>query len=329
MIVLRTLFRLCRWGLAAMGLLALLLVGSIAVPLSGPPMLESVSRAARAVDRSDMPVASQFQARDGTALSVRHYPARAVGVTQIAVLVHGSSGSSPSIHALARALAEHGVETYSPDIRGHGLSGTRGDIGYAGQLQDDLADLVGFIRRSHPSAPLVLIGHSAGGGFALRMAGSPIQDLFVRTVLLAPYLGYRAPTNFPDSGGWARGDLPRFIGLSVLRRLEIPWAESLPTLAFAVPPHSEQVLAATYSYRLMRDFAASQDFRDDLAAARHPVAIFSGADDELMISAKYQDAVGDRVPVRIVPGVDHMGIVSDSAAVSAIANDVAKVGASS
>ena len=35
-----------------------------------------------------------------------------------------------------------GCETYAVDIRGHGGSGTRGDITYIGQLEDDLADLV-------------------------------------------------------------------------------------------------------------------------------------------------------------------------------------------
>ncbi len=73
--------------------------------------------------------------------------------------------------------------------------GTRGDIAYIGQLEDDLADLVGEIRKTDPTAPLTLIGHSAGGGFALRVAASPIQNLFARTVLLAPYLGYDAPSS--------------------------------------------------------------------------------------------------------------------------------------
>ena len=118
------------------------------------------------------------------------------------------------MHALAEALAAHGVETYAPDIRGHGGSGTRGDIGYLGQLEDDLADFVAVVRKTAPSAPLTLLGHSAGGGFALRVASSPIKDLFARTVLLAPYLGYDAPTNRPNSGGWASADIPRFFALA-------------------------------------------------------------------------------------------------------------------
>jgi hypothetical protein len=60
-----------------------------------------------------------------------------------------------------------------------------------------------------------------------------------------------------------------------------------------------------------------------------PVTLFAGAADELMVPGRYKDAVGSRVPVRLIDGVNHMGIVSDPAAVSAIADDVAKAGSGS
>ncbi len=326
----RRLVQAMSWALAAIGLVAVLLVGLIAWPLTQPPELASISAARKAIDLSQLPAPDRFQARDGTDLAYRHYAAATPATDRIAIVVHGSAGSSRgAISVLCRALAARGVETYAVDMRGHGGSGTRGDIAYLGQLEDDLADLVGIIRRDHPSAPLVLVGHSSGGGFALRVAGSPIQGLFTRTVLLAPYLGYDAPTSRPNSGGWASADIPRFLALSVLHRLGLPWAESLPTLALAVPPNSARTATSIYSYRLMRNFAVSRDFRQDLAAATRPVAIFAGAADELMFSDKYRDAVGPRASVKIIDGVNHMGIVSDPAAVSVIADDVAKPDASS
>lgn len=316
------------WSAAAIGLASLLLVGLIAWPVRQPPELTSISAYRKSMNFSALPELTRFQARDGTELAYRHYPAQTPATGRIAVVVHGSSGSSQgAIHALALALAARGVQTYAVDIRGHGASGNRGDIAYLGQLEDDMADLVTEIRKADPTAPLTLIGHSSGGGFALRIAGSPIQNLFTRTVLLAPYLGYDAPSSRPNSG-WADPDIPRFIALSVLRRLGMPWAESLPAIAFAVPPNSSQRLTATYSYRLMRNFAAS-DYRVDLAAATKPVTIFSGASDELIDPKKFGETVGDRATVRIIEGVDHMGIISKPAAVSVIADDVATTGASS
>jgi alpha-beta hydrolase superfamily lysophospholipase len=322
-------FRVILWGFAAMGLVTLLLAVLIATPIKRPPELTSVSKTAGAVDRSDMPDLERFHARDGTELAYRRYPAGSPPSGQIAVVVHGSSGSSIAVHALAKALAARGVDTYAPDIRGHGASGTRGDIAYIGQLEDDLADFVGEIRKTAPVAPLTLIGHSSGGGFALRVAGSPIQNLFVRTVLLAPYLGYDAPSSREDAGGWASPDIPRFLGLSLLHRLGIVCCESLPTIAFAVAANSSAILASTYSYRLMRNFGSSASYRDDLAAAGKPVSVFAGAADELMFPDKYRDAVGARAPVRLIEGVNHMGMISDPAAISVIAEDVAKAGSGS
>jgi len=318
--------KLLLWTLSIVGALALLLAAMIAAPLSRLPELASVSKTARSVDRSTMPPLQRFSARDGTQLAYRHYPARGPASGKVAILVHGSSGSSPAVHALADALAARGVETYAPDIRGHGGSGTRGDIAYMGQLENDLEDLVTVVRKTWPNEPLTLLGHSAGGGFALRVANSPAADKFARTVLLAPYLGYDAPTNRPDSGGWASAGIPRILGLTALRRLGIDCCEALPTLAFAVPPNSEQILAPTYSYRLMRNFA-TRGYRSDFAAARGPLTLISGADDELMLADKYADAVhaiAPSVEVRLIGGVDHMGIVSDARAVEAVADDVAK-----
>ncbi|MCL8485739.1 MULTISPECIES: alpha/beta hydrolase [Bradyrhizobium] len=305
--------------------MALVLGGMIATPLVHPPELKSISETVGRVDRSTMPALQRFSARDGTELAYRHYPARATPVGKIAILVHGSSGSSVAVHALADGLAAHGIDTFAPDIRGHGGSGTRGDIGYLGQLEDDLADLVTEVRKSVPAQPIVLLGHSAGGGFALRAASAPIQDLFARTILLSPYLGYDAPTNRDNSGGWASPDIPRILALGLLSRIGASCCEALPALAFAVRPNSEKYVASTYSYRLLRNFA-TRGYKPDLTAAKHPVTLIAGADDELMQADKYADAVhavAPAVDVRLIPGVNHMEIVSAPQAVSAIAEDVA------
>jgi pimeloyl-ACP methyl ester carboxylesterase len=316
-----------KWLLCGIGAVAVLITALVAAPLTQLPELRSISETARAVDRSTMPRFELFQARDGTELAYRHYPARGTNVGRVAVLVHGSSGSSPSIHALADALAARGVESYAVDMRGHGASGTRGDIRYVGQLEDDLADFVAVVRKTNPTAPLTLLGHSAGGGFALRVAGSPIQSLFARTVLLAPYLGYDAPTNRP-SGGWASADIPRILALQALRKVGIDCCEALPTLAFAVPSDSGKILVPAYTERLRRNFG-TRGYRIDLAAATRPLTIFCGADDELMIADKYAEAVSGITPavdVKLIDGINHMGIVSTPKAVSAIADDVATRG---
>jgi pimeloyl-ACP methyl ester carboxylesterase len=169
---------------------------------------------------------------------------------------------------------------------------------------------------------VTLLGHSSGGAFALRVAASPVGNGFERTVMIAPYLGWDAPTTRPDSGGWARADVPRVVALMVLGRLGFHGADALPALAFAVHADAApRFLTPRYSYRLMRNFATG-DFRADIRAARTPLALVAAGDDELMVSERYQAAVGPAVPVRVIAGVNHMAVVSAPEAVSAIAADV-------
>ena len=311
--------------LALIGLGALALGGLIAAPLSHPPLLASIQTTARAADRSGMPPVSRFKARDGAELAYRYYAPKGPSAGRIAILAHGSSALGAAMHTLAAALAEQGVAAYAPDMRGHGQSGPRGDIAYIGQLEDDLADLTALIRKSDASSPITLIGHSAGGGFALRVAASPIQDLFARTILLAPYLGYDAPTSRENSGGWASPDIARIIGISVLERLGIGCCGGLPVLAFAVGPDAKE-LTGVYSYRMLKNYAVHGDYRADLAAATRPITIYSGAEDELMFADEYADAMrgaGAKPDVRLIADLNHMAIVSDAGAVARIAADVA------
>ena len=328
--LLKSVLNLLKWALVAVGAGALALAALVATPLEAPPELHSVSDSRKGVDFSTLPAIERFQARDGTWLGFRHYEPSGPATGRGAVFIHGSSGSSGTVnHALTAALAAHGVETWALDVRGHGASGARGDIGYVGQLEDDLIDFVAYLRKTAPDLPLTLIGHSAGAGFALRVAATPImQDMFVRTVLLAPYLGQDAPTNKPHSGGWANADVPRILGLVALRKLGIDCCEHLRTLAFAVPPSSEKLLVPAYSDRLMRNFA-TRGYRTDVPATTRPLTIFAGAEDEMMIADKYAEAVQALKPsvdVKVLEGINHMGIVTNPKAVSAIAEDVATRG---
>lgn len=320
-----------KWALCAVGGVALILAAMIATPLERPPEMRSVSDSAKGIDWTTLPALERFQARDGTWIGFRHYAPIGAATGRGAIFIHGSSGSSGTVnHALTHAIASRGVETWALDIRGHGGSGTRGDIGYVGQLEDDLVDFVAELRKSAPDLPLTLIGHSAGAGFSLRVAATPImQDMFVRTVLLAPYLGYDAPTNKPRAGGWANFDLPRFLGLATLRKLGIDCCAQLPVLALAVPASSAKYLVSTYSDRLTRNFA-TRGYRVDLPAVTHPITIFGGAEDEMMISDKYAEvvqAIKQSVDVKIIDGINHMGIVTNPKAIAIIADDVATRGA--
>jgi pimeloyl-ACP methyl ester carboxylesterase len=306
---------------AGAGLFGLALVGLIAQPVRQPPTLASVQKGALAINAAGPPAPlSRFQARDGTELAYRLYPARNGVTERVAILVHGSSGTAMAMNAVALALAEAGIVAVAIDARGHGASGGRGDIGYAGQLDDDLRDLVAELRLKYPAAPLALVGHSSGGGFVLRIAASPVGALFDRFVLVSPFLGAFAPTTRAADGvgRWAEADVPRIIGLRILESLGIDWADSLPVIGFAVAPGAEKYVTARYSQRLLTNFGPPRDWQGAFKAIAAPVALIAGENDELMDAGKYASAVGAQTEVTLVPGVDHMGAIYQPAALTAI-----------
>ncbi len=225
---------------------------------------------------SDLPPQQRLPARDGTLLAYREYPSSA---RRVLIAVHGSSSEGKDLHLLAEALSGSGIAVvHAPDIRGHGASGHHGDIGYLGQLEDDMAILLARVKSQHPGLP-VESGFSSGGGFALRVAGGPVGDGFAGFVLVSPYLAYDAPTARPGSGGWARPSVPRIIGLTVLHRLGITAFEGLPVVRFAVAAGAEAVVTPWYSYRLQSNFQPHRDYGSDLRRAvsgDRPLAVLVG-----------------------------------------------------
>ena len=200
------LFDLLLWLLALVGVAAIALAVLLSRPLKPPPPLASILDGALRIEVDGLPELSRFQARDGTWLAYRRYSSAAGASDRTILLAHGSAGGSAQMNAIARGLANSGLEAVAVDFRGHGASGTRGDVAYAGQLDDDLVDLIDELRTSQPASevrvrrPLLRRRLSDSG-----VASGPLGGAFERFVLLAPYLGYRAPTTGSAAGAglWA------------------------------------------------------------------------------------------------------------------------------
>ena len=256
--------------LALLGVAAVATVVLLSRPLKPPPPLASILDGALQIDPGGLPELSRFQARDGTWLAYRRYPARHGAKGRTALLAHGSAGASAQMNAIATGLANAGIEAIAMDFRGHGASGTRGDVAYNGQLDDDLADLLTDLRRTSPDAKIAFVGHSSGGGYGLRVAAGPLGATFDRFVLLAPYLGHRAPTvRLAEAAkGWATADVPRIIAISILAGLGIEWPQALPVLGFATGPDSKKFVTDQYTFRLMASYAAPDDWQGAFRSAR-------------------------------------------------------------
>ncbi|MCA0871303.1 alpha/beta hydrolase [Seohaeicola saemankumensis] len=255
--------------------------------------------------------------RDGYGLQVRDYP----GAGPLVIMVHGSGWNGLQFDGLAPALRAH---VLVPDLRGHGAKpGRRGDVDYIGQFEDDLADLIAAYRL--PGQKLVLVGHSSGGGLVVRFAGGPHGEMVDAAVLLAPFLKHDAPVTRPNSGGWARVQVRRLIGLSVLNTLRIRALNHLPVISFNMPdvvldgPLGD--LATTrYSYRLNVSYAPRSDYLRDVAALP-PFLLLAGAEDEAFVAEGYTPLMSqetDKGRYIVVPAQSHLSIVDADATRAAI-----------
>jgi pimeloyl-ACP methyl ester carboxylesterase len=314
--------RVAALALAGFGAVALTLIFMLSRPLPVPRTLDSIADGALQIDRSQMPAPVRFQARDGTELAYRIYPAPGA---RVAILVHGSSADGRAMAGLAADLAAAGVTAVTPDMRGHGGSGARGDIGYIGQLEDDLEDLTAHLRKERPQARFQLAGHSSGGGFVLRAAGGRLGEAFERYVLAAPFLGYFSPTTRNDpKAQWAYPSLARIIAQRALARMGLDWAQSQPVIGFAVRPGAQTLLTSRYSYRLLVNFGPPDDHKTAFQPVKRPMTIFVGDRDELFDSAQYESAAQGKADVRILKGRDHMSVYVEQGARAEIVAALAK-----
>ncbi len=307
--------------LITLPLVTLLLLAALgaAIAFGGPgepaPMT-SINDPFKGIDYSDLPALSRYSARDGAALAYRVYAPQGMPRGSV-VLVHGSSASSRSLHVLARAVAESGLSAYALDMRGHGDSGSKGQIAYVGQLDDDLED---FMRSVQPARPATLAGFSAGGGFALRVAAGERQTLFDQYLLLSPFIGQDAPTYRPDSGGWVSVGIPRIVALSLLDAVGVHALASLPVTRFALNEQGKLMLTPYYSYALATNFRPRADWRASIRSATQPMRLLAGQQDEAFFAERYAglfQAEGKDVPVTLLPGIGHVALTLDPLAVRA------------
>lgn len=303
--------------IAAVLFVALLLVIALGGPGEAPSPMASIGDPFRNVDFSDLPKPSSFTARDSIKLAYRTYPASGEAVKGSVVLVHGSSASSSSMHPMAKGFAAAGYTAYALDIRGHGESGSKGHIAYLGQLEDDLGD---FVHSTKLPQPCTLVGFSSGGGFVLRFAGGPRQELFSNYLLLSPWISQDAPTLRPGNGGWATVGVPRIIAISVLNTWGLHAFDDLPVVRFAIDEKDRDVLTSQYSFALAQNFRPQRDYVGNIRAIKKSFAVLAGQNDEVSYADRFAavfKAAGKDIPVTILPGIDHISLTLDPVAIQA------------
>jgi alpha-beta hydrolase superfamily lysophospholipase len=218
----------------------------------------------------------QFTDDDGVAITYYSWPfERPRALVQVA---HGVGEHARRYTALAEALNAAGYAVYADDHRGHGQTGLdqwSGDASRLGRLGPgglraavrDVHQFSTVIRRQHPDAPLVLLGHS-WGSFMAQMIANRHADDYAALVLSGS--AYRM------LGSLNGGDLNA----------------------------RHRHLGTTGMEWLSRDPAVSQAFIDDPLTTVTPLAKLFGVADTLRILGRPARHLPARLPVLIQAGDD-------------------------
>jgi len=266
------------------------------------------------------PAPQIYTSRDGATLSYREFSGS--GET-VLILLHGSGTEGRYLSPLADFLQQTlNATVLVPDLRGHGFSklGTPGDLDHLSQLEHDIEDLLLKSKSEHPNKRFYLIGHSSGGGLALKVAANQHPG-FAGYVLLAPFLGYNAPTIKPVSKHWVNVHLTRYAGISMLNRVGIDALNHKTVMVFGRPLLVEDDLqVSSYSYRMSQAFSPV-NYTAELQAVDKPLLLLIGQEDEAFVADAFTTVLDSHAPnaqLKVLQGIKHLNIVTHESTYSAL-----------
>jgi non-heme chloroperoxidase len=314
-------FLACIAGLFVAGLVtAIVLVAGPEPPMPAPKDVFDFTSFRNPPTEIDPPSLRRYPARDGEQLAYRFYDSTS---DRILIFIHGSSYHGGGYHALAAALSLAGVaKVVLPNLRGHYMSGRRrGDVDYIGQYEDDLDDLIKFLRAENLSGPITLGGHSSGGGLPIRFAGGAYAGEVSSYLLLAPIIPLSNAIRNGDAGGWAIVNWKRLYGLLALNAIGIHGFNGLPIVAFNKPAKFwDGTETLSYSYRLNASYLPRRNYHTDIRALAPHTLVLVGQNDEAIDPAALRTLMAADAPqaeMKILSGINHFGIFSDPAALAA------------
>lgn len=260
-------------------------------------------------------VGHYFSVRDGHKIFAYQFPKESPNTI---LLIHGVKSDASDYLKTGQMLQEAtNTDVYAIDLRGHGKSyGKSGDVNYINQYADDLADIVGSIRKNKPNGKIILVGHSMGGGIILRYAMTNYEEKVDAYLLLAPLIGHNSPA-LPqgrvteNDGGepFMKIHIGRIIGLKMMNEIIRHDQDSLPVLFFNLPKGTP---LRTYTYRANISMAPI-DYAKGLKAVKVPMLVLTGSEDETFNAKALKKAVLEhgKGKVHIVKGASHEGILTN------------------
>ncbi|MEM9763391.1 MAG: alpha/beta fold hydrolase [Pseudomonadota bacterium] len=272
-----------------------LLLGACA---AGGPLPAAAPGEALVGDRAP-DVVLDLPASDGTPLPTTRWAPE--GPPEAVILaLHGFGDYGASTYAAAAAhWSAAGILTYAPDQRGFGRGPTRGRWPGAEGLAADAVAMAQHLLGRHPDLPIIVVGHSMGGGVALAAADPRRADGGLGVdglVLAAPAIwGGQALNPLHRLAAWSAAFVVpdrRFSGEGVVRIQASDNIEALRALGrdpyYLGRPSARELLG------LVRVTDAAAGAAD---AVRTPSLLLLGEKDQIVPLAR-TETVFDRLPGR-------------------------------
>jgi len=285
---------------------------------------------AAAVSQSDAGEVRErvFKVRDGAKIAARIHGAD--GLPSL-LIIHGVASQAKDMDAMAALLVKSvKLRVVAIDMRGHGRSsGTRWQLEHVGQFEEDVSDIIRQIRDEAPDMPVILAGHSMGGGITTRYSLASNATPADGFLLLTPLLGGDSPsmkkveTPTAEAAGNPAAEspvifrTPRMIGVIMLHSIGITAFDKLPIMLFNHPDRPSYGFAALAS---MQPNAPS-DYRVALKAISKPLLLIAGTKDEYFEASTFPDIIsqnsnGEAV---LIDGATHKDVLTDARSIDKIA----------
>jgi acylglycerol lipase len=251
------------------------------------------ARYAPLADPAIVPNAIETPAGDRLGLTV--WPAE--GPTRAVILaLHGFGDTGVRTYGGAAPYwTSRGIAVYAPDQRGFGLNPSRQRWPGADILIDDAVAIAATLRRAHPGVPLVVVGHSMGGGVALAAAARGLDADAL--VLAGPAIaGGGALSPAMRAGGWAIATVApdrRWTGDGLVSITPTDNRDALAAAAGDPARFDNPSSRELYGLVHVMDRAAEAAPRVTL-----PTLTLMGSHDEILRPAQVR-TVHDRIPGRV------------------------------
>ena len=261
-----------------------------------------------------------FSARDKKELFYRLIKSPKKKQTLV-IILHGSSYHGSYLVPLGLQLHEN-ADICIPDIRGHGKSGQLGTCAYIGQLEDDLSDLIKKLSSKSSYKKIVIVGHSSGGGLAIRFASGKYKDLAHQLILLSPAI-ITAPTmNTPGAKSWAQVNKIKLMELLALNAIGISRFNT--TVVVRINKKQDQCDGSetmSYDYNLSVSMHPRIPYHKDLKTVAEKTTLLVGELDEINNPYAFENLFPKKT-VKILPDTGHLDIVNNHNVITEIKNNI-------